>query len=105
MAVAGQDGRPGRPVDAAVGDEQVGGDRHGVLGVEDDLVPAVAVAGDGLERLEVEGDRLGLGPEQLARAGPGGAPPRPAAPPGRASGSGSSWVVAASRVIHWYQGE
>ena len=70
VAVAGQDGRPGRLVLPLVGDEQVGGDRHGVLGVEDDLVPAVAVAGLRLERLEVERDRLGLGPEQLGEPGP-----------------------------------
>ena len=67
-------GRPARParrlVPAGIGDEQVGGDRHGVLGVEDDLLPQVTVAGLRLERLELERDRLGLGTEELDQAGP-----------------------------------
>ena len=67
-------GRRGRPAPAAGpgGCRGPAGRRgpHGVLGVEDDLLPPVAVAGLRLERLEVERDRLGLGPEELGQAGP-----------------------------------
>ena len=65
--------RPTRPAPVVgrrrLGDEQVGGDRHGVLAVEDDLVPPVAVAGLRLQGLEVQRDGRQLGPEQLAEAG------------------------------------
>ena len=77
VAVAGEDGRPGCRVRALVGHEQVGGHRHGVLGVEDDLVPPVAVARHRLERLDVEGHRLGLGTEQLGQAGTAALDPGP----------------------------
>ena len=64
--------RPARPHRAAsrrvVGNEQIRRDRHGVLGVEHDLVPAVPVALDGLEGLDVERNRRGLGAEQLVKA-------------------------------------
>ena len=105
VAVAGEDGRARRAVGALVGDEQVGRHRHGVLGVEDDLVPPVAVAGHRLERLDVERDRLRARARGARSGGRGSAPPRRRWPSGSPSGSGSSWVVAASRVIHWYQGE
>ena len=104
VPVAADDGRAGRGVSPRVGNQQVGGYRHGVLGVEDDLVPAVAVAGHRLERLDVERHRFGLRPRsscsrtrvrsiQAGRAD------------GSPSGKGSSGLVAARRAIHWYQGE
>ena len=83
VAVAGEDGRARVGASSrAVGDEQVGRHRHGVLGVEDDLVPPVAVAGDRLEGLDVERDRRGLGAEELGQAGAA-----PLHPGGKAPGS------------------
>ena len=68
MTVAGQHGRAGACADPAVGHEQVGRHRHGVLGVEDDLVPHVAVAADRLERLDVAtAPRSGSGPSSSVR--------------------------------------
>ena len=88
VAVAGEDGRSRRPALALVGHQQVGRHRHGVLGVEDDLVPPVAVAGDRLEGLDVERHRLGLGPEQLGQAGTAAPDPGRAARPGRPRAGG-----------------
>jgi len=70
MPVTGHDSGTRRLVLTAVGDKQVGGDRHGVLGVEDHLVAAVAVTGRRFEGLDVERDRRGLGTEEIGQAGP-----------------------------------
>jgi len=48
--------------------EEVRGHRHRVLGVEDDLVPAVAVALLLVEGLEVEGHRLGERTEEVGQS-------------------------------------
>ncbi len=67
MAVARQHGRTGCGTDTRIGDEQIRRHRHGVLGVEDDLVPPVPVALHGLEGLNVQGNRCGLGAEELVQ--------------------------------------
>ena len=87
VTVAGQDGRR-RAGLAAVGHQQVGRDRHRALGVEDDLLPAVAVALHRLEGLDVERDRLGHGPEQLGQPAPAAVHARPRSRRGRPGGGG-----------------
>ena len=66
-----------------VGDQQIGGDRHGVLGVEHDPLPPVAAARRLLGDLDVQGDPLG--PRREERPQPGREPvtPRARSPPGR----------------------
>ncbi len=96
VAVGGQDGGTG--AHPAVGDEQVRRHRHGRVGVVDDLVPPVPVAGDALHRLEIERDPIGdRGPSSSAQPGPAADPPLrrgslPAPPVGvRGSTRRSAW--------------
>ena len=100
VPVAGQHRCAGR--DPPIGHQQVRRHRHGVLGVEDDQVPAVAVALHRFERLEVQGHRQsGIGPSssiRRARRRSRHAEMESGSPSGR----GSSCGVAANRVIHWY---
>ena len=101
----------------AVGHEQIGGHRHRVLGVEDDLVAPVPVALDDSRSRGEAARASGIGPSSSS-GGPGSAP----ATPGRAAssltryrrrrrrrpaavGSGSTCRVSPSRTIHEYQGE
>ena len=68
VAVAGQHRRTRAPsIDTGVRHEEVGRHRHGVLAVEDHLVAAVTVAVGRLEDLEVQGDGVGLGAEELVQ--------------------------------------
>ena len=89
-------GRRGRPgpggwSNSGVGDAQVGGDRHGVLGVEDDLVPAIAVTGPPTRASRGRAaPHQGSGPRSSARRGPS------TAQPSRGEGRG---VVLGQRVF------
>ncbi len=91
VSMAGQDGGPRLAIGTGIRHQQVRGHRHGVLGVEDDLVPAVPVAAGGLEHLEIRGapsrvraprarPRPGAGARAIARRPR--APPRAADPRG-----------------------
>ena len=94
-------GRPGwRPRAAprpGVRHQQVGGHRHGVLGVEDDLVPAIPVAGGGLEHLEVERHRVGGRARAARRRTRRRRSSQAANRRGLPSGSGSSCTAALRR--------
>ncbi len=91
--------------DPPVGHQQVRRHRHGVLGVEDDQVPAVAVALHRFERLGVEGHRQRAWGPEARSGGRAGARAMPRWSRGRLRGRGSSCGVAANRVIHWYHDE